>query len=1027
MFSERRTRAVSGDVVPVCTVPLATARAALATLDAEPRDVWLTTGMALHSAFPDDAGFAVWDEWSQTALNYDAEACAVTWSGFRSGGGVTLGTLLHMAREVGWTQKAETPESLPPPKPVPPAKPRPAPGEVAARAKALWDKATPNAAHPYLARKGVAAHGVRVLPGPQPLLLVPMRNAQKQLVSLEFIAADGGKQYMRGTPKQGAFHVIAPKGADTSRILIAEGYATAVSAYEASRHPVFVAFDAGNLKHVAEHVRRAAPNTPIVMLADDDWQTAGNPGVAKARAAAEAVGGLLATPKFTGAREQKDTDFNDMARRHGLAAVKAAIAAAKNPMAEDIPEDFPDLARIAKGKFCLRSIDKAPTLCVRMQLKEEAEDGTEKKQEVIQNLLLPGRMFYATEYYNALDGDTESCGGMVIRYRASKGIWHQDVISARNLSDAKALKAFLGSKNMYLNPALGDKAGFLLMEYAMAQFTAVQQRREVAVARSGFGYQLLSGRKMAWISGAHAFHADGAITRALASPEMSAFRDIFTLDYLPPGGDGENTAVIEAELKTRARKFMEGVHLLFPEGAADAHRFALLAAIASPALQFVESNPASVPVLPGFGVTLSLYSRISGRGKSVAAKLGALAFTPADTHLTITGGIGGGLTSLTTVLRARAVFRNMPQILDEATSTDPQEVSGYVYQIANGTEKARSTRSGQLQYVRGSWAGVSIATTNIPMRDALARHTQASAAEQQRLLELCVDDTDMTRLPPRAEMSRIWEEYIMPNAGAVGTLLARWLMMAPDTHATLVRAESALMASTPGITVSNRFYARLYTAMGVANAGLNALGIPAFSMRSMRTVFRSLIGDAGEFMDSTIETDADIFQRMLNDLAPRIMVTSTGYGQGRSNFQTAPDITPLNMVARDAIAGRYALDNQRLGLIASALHKWCRENMRSPRHLVDYMRNAGALDAPLQKHGRCMRRLTVGIRGMTPLNALCYDINMRHLNATIPMPEPEDTESAQVIPMHPPKPKGASHEHSSTYPQGVAAKAPTTS
>jgi hypothetical protein len=50
---------------------------------------------------------------------------------------------------------------------------------------------------------------------------------------------------------------------------------------KATRLPVVVAFNAGNLLPVARALRERVPATRIVVLADDDHRTEGNPGVAK--------------------------------------------------------------------------------------------------------------------------------------------------------------------------------------------------------------------------------------------------------------------------------------------------------------------------------------------------------------------------------------------------------------------------------------------------------------------------------------------------------------------------------------------------------------------------------------------------------------------------------------------------------------------------------------------------------------------------------------------------------------------------
>ncbi|WP_425497680.1 AAA family ATPase [Paraburkholderia ultramafica] len=68
-------------------------------------------------------------------------------------------------------------------------------------------------------------------------------------------------------------------------------------------------------------------------------ETAGNPGLTKAREAAHAVGGLLAIPGFGSGRPDGATDFNDLAALDGLDAMRACIEAATPP--GDVPEATP--------------------------------------------------------------------------------------------------------------------------------------------------------------------------------------------------------------------------------------------------------------------------------------------------------------------------------------------------------------------------------------------------------------------------------------------------------------------------------------------------------------------------------------------------------------------------------------------------------------------------------------------------------------------------------------------------------------
>ena len=192
-------------------------------------------------------------------------------------------------------------------------------------AAALWQEAAPApAAHEYLTRKRIKPHGAK-FDGHR--LLIPLRDTAGTLHSLQTIAPDGDKRFMPGGRVKGCYHSI---GKPAGVLIVCEGYATGASIHEATGDAVAVAvaFNAGNLEAVALALRAKYPALKIIVAADDDHLTDGNPGMTKATAAAQAVWGLVAVPSFPAGRPDKATDFNDLHQLAGAQAVKACIEAA---------------------------------------------------------------------------------------------------------------------------------------------------------------------------------------------------------------------------------------------------------------------------------------------------------------------------------------------------------------------------------------------------------------------------------------------------------------------------------------------------------------------------------------------------------------------------------------------------------------------------------------------------------------------------------------------------------------------------
>lgn len=195
--------------------------------------------------------------------------------------------------------------------------------KAARRAGAIMRSCEPGQA-PYLVHKRlrwpcgalnrqVIAVGAMTFPAGS--LVVPLIDEAGELVNVQLIDDRGGKSYLAGGRKAGAFHRI--EGGEL--VAVVEGYSTGLSVHLASGATVYCAMDCGNLAVVAAIARRQHPEARILLCGDNDADTQGNPGKTKAEHAAAAIGGLVALPpEFSG-------DWNDYHQAHGLTKTKEAI------------------------------------------------------------------------------------------------------------------------------------------------------------------------------------------------------------------------------------------------------------------------------------------------------------------------------------------------------------------------------------------------------------------------------------------------------------------------------------------------------------------------------------------------------------------------------------------------------------------------------------------------------------------------------------------------------------------------------
>lgn len=292
---------------------LLVAASALQYLSPHDRDEWCEAAMMLKSEFGDTA-FDIWDEWSQQGATYNARDARAVWKSCKSSGGLNIGTLFFRAKQNGWQDAAEY------------ARPSPAElaaraivrnverqqaelerqrqhTEVAAKATRIWSTAAPaNPNHPYLQAKQIHRLHLRQM---NDALMVPMVNGTG-LVNLQFIQPDGSKRFLKGGQVAGACAAI---GRPADVIYICEGYATGATIHQLTGDAVLCALSASNLMAIARSARAQLPSSHIVICADNDHQTPGNPGVTAARKAALTISAELMIPAFPDGHH--GSDWND--------------------------------------------------------------------------------------------------------------------------------------------------------------------------------------------------------------------------------------------------------------------------------------------------------------------------------------------------------------------------------------------------------------------------------------------------------------------------------------------------------------------------------------------------------------------------------------------------------------------------------------------------------------------------------------------------------------------------------------------
>lgn len=178
----------------------------------------------------------------------------------------------------------------------------------------------------YLVKKKLQkAIGARLLGSN---LIIPLRDEHGEITSVQTISANGNgeKRFLSHGRIGGCFCALAEDEFSTAKyIFICEGWATGVSIYEATGCPVVIAFSLSNVEKVLMIMREKYP-TKLVLAADNDMKSRGNPGGSKALGLCDDFDIPVAIPYFNPG--DKGSDWNDYACLYDLEVTAEAIYSA---------------------------------------------------------------------------------------------------------------------------------------------------------------------------------------------------------------------------------------------------------------------------------------------------------------------------------------------------------------------------------------------------------------------------------------------------------------------------------------------------------------------------------------------------------------------------------------------------------------------------------------------------------------------------------------------------------------------------
>ena len=530
------------------------------------------------------------------------------------------------------------------------------------------------------------------------------------------------------------------------------------------------------------------------------------------------------------------------------------------------------------------------------------------------------------------------------------------------LASRADLAKFLAGKAIHLT---SDKRAPQAMEnYAKQQFQRIKHMAERPKIADRMGLRIQPDGTLVCAHGKHVIYPDGVIHEAILGPGVRAWAESFPLP-IPASFTGEWSAdVWDTHLNPTARQHVEFMQRHYAKPGLEKYQLAFMLALASPLMAFITGAYNSGTKLPPTGLSVSLYSREGGRGKTTLMQSMMTAFgVPGEL---VKDQNRSGSTEIGRLAKL-SLSGTMPVCMDEMGGNSERSVSMLISAIANGSGRDRATKDGGLTS-SARWALTCLIATNRSQRDMVAVDAEESSAIQYRLLELDVDNVKEFDDDSRAAFAAEWADVQGQCTGALGAVVHRAICQLGVARANKLVLECVNKASTMvKANQTGRFQYRALGAMLALQLLLTRLGLVVFDLKPMVKEFQHAHDSAQEFVkDNILSTDGlELMQMMLHDLRPQTIITQNETRRGGKS--TNYDVMD-NSRMPDDVRVRHIASTRISYVAADAVKAWCAKKHLRPVDLLTEATRVGVI-VPHMVGNRC-KDGSPSARNVVPFNLL---------------------------------------------------------
>ncbi len=418
--------------------------------------------------------------------------------------------------------------------------------------------------------------------------------------------------------------------------------------------------------------------------------------------------------------------------------------------------------------------------------------------------------------------------------------------------------------------------------------------------------------------------------------------------------------------KGTTEEWIELVNRIYNRSGAAPYQFAICAAFASPL----------VKLCPGegdwHGIPVAL-TGASGAAKTTTA-LAAMSIyaPPQNLRFNANRQKGGQGDTINAFANKIGSLQNIPFISDEMTSVDPEDITGVMFMLANGTPKDRSTVTGKLVTNYARWDVISIITGNESLHDKIKqiKNSGTKEAASLRCFEVPLAETDMQKIFWDVNKTTVEHDLIASQFGCVGR---DWLQFVVNNRAKIedLLGERRAVYKIDGLDRSAiRFYKDLLVTVETAALLAKKRGFIDFDVPAMMRWARSRVAD---LRDGVFERDwTGAISDFIASLHGRTIVTRhMKLGRGRRSTPEMP-LEPLNS-ARAPVARR-AVEDRLMFVTTNAVADWCRETNTPLAEMTREMIAGGYILARGGKAEPCRVAVGSGTTVSRP-NSPCWELD----------------------------------------------------